>query len=323
MLVETPCHAPRPNPGEAPNDPLRTGARSPRAAPSANTERAVRSDLAIYRSWCRERGVSAVPAHPKTIAAFIDAMARVRAPATVRRYVASIAGAHRAAGATRATKSDPVRRALARMHRRRGRRQSQAEGLTGALRERLLSASGEALIDVRNRALLAVAYDTLLRRSELVALQVSDLVKRLRWRGDGAGAPLQDRPRGPGGDGLSRPRHRGAAQRVARTKRGAPGPGLSLPVTRRGGRGAGGRPGLSHLQAHGPRGEPAPRGGPGDLRAQHPGGGHPGHGRGGIAMAAIVHAGRWKSTAMVNRYGERLLARRSGAAQLARLQHRA
>ena len=43
---------------------------------------------------------------------------------------------------------------------------------------------------------------------------------------------------------------------------------------------------------------------------------------GGIPMAAILHAGRWKTTAMVNRYGERLLARRSGAAQLARLQHR-
>ena len=42
----------------------------------------------------------------------------------------------------------------------------------------------------------------------------------------------------------------------------------------------------------------------------------------GIELPAILHAGRWKSTAMVNRYGERLLARRSGAAQLARMQHR-
>ena len=44
---------------------------------------------------------------------------------------------------------------------------------------------------------------------------------------------------------------------------------------------------------------------------------------GGIGMAAILQAGRWKTPAMVNRYGERLLARRSGAAQLARLQQRA
>ena len=42
----------------------------------------------------------------------------------------------------------------------------------------------------------------------------------------------------------------------------------------------------------------------------------------GIELPAILQAGRWKSTAMVNRYGERLLARRSGAAQLARLQKR-
>ena len=42
----------------------------------------------------------------------------------------------------------------------------------------------------------------------------------------------------------------------------------------------------------------------------------------GIELPAILQAERWKSTAMVNRYGERLLARRSGAAQLARLQHR-
>ncbi|MYK32866.1 MAG: tyrosine-type recombinase/integrase, partial [Boseongicola sp. SB0670_bin_30] len=42
----------------------------------------------------------------------------------------------------------------------------------------------------------------------------------------------------------------------------------------------------------------------------------------GIGMPAILQAGRWKSVAMVNRYGERLLAQRSGAAQLARTQDR-
>ena len=42
----------------------------------------------------------------------------------------------------------------------------------------------------------------------------------------------------------------------------------------------------------------------------------------GIELPAILQAGRWKSTAMVNRYGERLLAHRSGAAQLARMQSR-
>ena len=42
----------------------------------------------------------------------------------------------------------------------------------------------------------------------------------------------------------------------------------------------------------------------------------------GIEMPAILQAGRWKTAAMVSRYGERLLAGRGGAAQLARLQRR-
>ena len=36
----------------------------------------------------------------------------------------------------------------------------------------------------------------------------------------------------------------------------------------------------------------------------------------GIGIPAILHAGRWRSKTMVNRYGEPLLARRSGAAHL-------
>ena len=39
--------------------------------------------------------------------------------------------------------------------------------------------AGERLIDDRNRALLAVAYDGMLRRSELSALQVPDLLEEM------------------------------------------------------------------------------------------------------------------------------------------------
>ena len=42
----------------------------------------------------------------------------------------------------------------------------------------------------------------------------------------------------------------------------------------------------------------------------------------GIGLPAILQAGRWKTPAMVSRYGERLLPGLSGAAQLARSQQR-
>ena len=42
----------------------------------------------------------------------------------------------------------------------------------------------------------------------------------------------------------------------------------------------------------------------------------------GIELPAILQSGRWKTTRMVHRYGERLLAQRSRAAQLAERQNR-
>lgn len=88
-----------------------------RGAISDNTERALRFDLGIYAAWCNELGLAVMPASPATVAAFVDEMAHVRAPATVRRYVASIAAAHRAVGCGRIVRSAAVRLALQRMHR--------------------------------------------------------------------------------------------------------------------------------------------------------------------------------------------------------------
>ena len=142
MLVDTLRRPPLGAGGHDDRDPFEACAMASHGALSGNTERAMRSDLAIYAAWCDERGVPALPANAETIAAFVDAMAKVRAPATVRRYVASIAAAHRALGLGKTARSEPVRRALQRMHRRKGRRQEQAKGLTGALRERLLDGRG-------------------------------------------------------------------------------------------------------------------------------------------------------------------------------------
>ena len=322
MLVET-LSGPAPaSAGCIEHDPLDACAVSARGALSGNTERAMRSDLAIYAAWCAERELPALPGSAETIAAFVDAMAKVRAPATVRRYVASIAAAHRALGLGKTAKAEPVRRALQRMHRRKGRRQEQAKGLTGALRERLLDATGDGLIDARNRALLAVAYDTLLRRGELVALQVSDIVEEV----DGAATVLVRRSKAD-------PEGRGATVYLARDSvalvrewlqrsgvregrlfrslcRGAVGEGLDASQVPRIFKAMAERAGLPVEVVQGISGHSTRVGAAQDMVA------------GGIGMAAILHAGRWKTPAMVNRYGEGLLARRSGAAQLARLQHR-
>ena len=91
----------------------------------------------------------------------------------------NIATVHKALRETNPLDSAAVRFALQRMHRRRGRRQAQVQGLTWPLRNRLIEATGDRLIDARNRALLAVGYDTLLRRAELVSVKVADLLEEI------------------------------------------------------------------------------------------------------------------------------------------------
>ncbi len=297
--------------------------RAARGAFSDSTERALRSDLAIFAGWCAEQGMRALPATAETVAAFVDAMSEARAPATVRRYITSIAIAHRALGLEKVLKSPPVRLALQRMHRKKGRRQGQATGLTWPLRQRLLDAAGDRLLDDRNRALLAVAYDAMLRRAELTSLEVPDLLEEVQ--GDGSLLVRRSKTDGEGrgeivwvgrdtvrlvGTWLDRAgisggmlfRSVGKGGRIGERLHPCQVPRIVKAMAR--------EAGLPDAVAGGLSGHSARVGAAQDMVAA------------GIELPAILHAGRWKSTAMVNRYGERLLARRSGAAQLARLQNR-
>lgn len=311
------------SPGTEFGERLVTYLKEARGAFSDNTERAVRSDVEIFTDWCEARGLRALPASAQTVALFIDTMAKVKAPATVRRYVYSIVTLHKAIQVRSPLKQPRVQLALQRMYRQRGRRQEQVRGLTWALRERMLQACSDRLIDVRNQALLAVAYDTLLRRSELVALQVSDLLVEV----DGSGTLLVQRGKtDPEGEGailylapdtvrlvqgwLNRSGvFQGHLFRSLR-KDGRLGEKLDASQIPRIYKAMAKAAGLGNGVVDSLSGHSARVGAAQDMIAC------------GIELPAILQAGRWKSTAMVYRYGERLLAKRNGAAQLAELQHR-
>ena len=169
-------------------DRLADYARQADGAFSPNTARAVKSDTAVFTAWCAERGHVPLPASPETVATFIDSMAETKKPATVRRYCASIAHLHRAAGLNDPTKATPVKLALKRMGRAHNTRQDQAAPITERVVERLLAVTKDdtSLITCRDLALVMVARDMLARRSEVVALTISDIT----WNDDGSATVL-------------------------------------------------------------------------------------------------------------------------------------
>lgn len=312
-------------------------ARAAKGAFADNTLRALAADSRIFGAWCAAVSRSMLPATPETIVAFIDAQAEMKSRATIERYRSSIAALHRAAGLPNPCTDEIVRLAVKRMSRSKGRRQKQAEPLNRTSIERMLLVKTPErlhrrvcethrdipLIALRNAALVAVAYDTLLRRSELVSLYINDLEKGA----DGAGTVLVRRSKadqeGEGAIKYLAPdtmAHIDAWLTAAELTSGP----LFRPLTK------GGRPGKIALgdaevsrvfrdlaTASGlklprlPSGHSTRVGATQDMFAA------------GFELLEVMQAGSWKTPAMPARYGERLRAQRGAARKLATLQNRA
>ncbi len=140
-----------------------------------NTERARKADWTIFEAWCDKQEVISLPASTEVLVAFIDAQAETKKVATVKRYLTTIATAHKAAGFENPVKNEFVRLAVRRMARQNGTRQKQAQGFNWPqihLALQTLDNSPRSLLD---KALVCVSYDTLCRRSETVAIRVEDI----------------------------------------------------------------------------------------------------------------------------------------------------
>jgi integrase len=154
---------------------------------SASTLRAQKADGAIFEAFCESRGAPYLPADPKTIREFIDDRVKAgKKPATIKRYVATIARVHIAANLLNPCSSESVRLGLKKMGRETSARQQQAYPLGWKDVKEFIAGAGESLRADRERAMLCVAYETLARRGELVALEVRDI----DFHPDGTGQAL-------------------------------------------------------------------------------------------------------------------------------------
>jgi integrase len=111
-----------------------------------------------------------------TIREFIEHSVKAgKKPATIKRYVATIARVYVAAKLLNPCSSEAVRLGLKKSGGRRRRGRIKRIPWGGRKLRNSLRAPGEGLRVDRERAMLCVAYETLARRGELVALEVRDL----------------------------------------------------------------------------------------------------------------------------------------------------
>ena len=147
---------------------------------SPATIRAYRVDFGEFIKFCDGIDEAALPAQPHSVVDFISKLTNSgRSSASIRRAIAGIASVHKLNRFTDPTKDPDVMLEMRRMHRKLGRASHQALGVTAEILEKMLNATESNIKGIRDRALLLVAYDTLCRRSELVALRVEDVRKKV------------------------------------------------------------------------------------------------------------------------------------------------
>ena len=142
------------------------------------TRAAYRSDFARFTAWCDTKAVPALPASPETVAAFLAHEAEQGfAASTITRRCASIRYAHRLAELEPPTNSERVKATLRGIKRAIGAAPKRKKPVLADQARTMIQAAPDGLKGLRDRALLALGFGGALRRSELVALDVADLVE--------------------------------------------------------------------------------------------------------------------------------------------------
>ena len=121
------------------------------------------------------RSATALPAVPQTLAAYLADLALTDRPSTIGRKLAAIAVAHRDAGLESPTEHGMVKRTLAGIRREKGTAPHQKTALSVEDLRRMMAPQDTSLLDRRDRALILLGFAAALRRSELVGLRCDDL----------------------------------------------------------------------------------------------------------------------------------------------------
>ena len=141
-----------------------------------NTLRAYQADMQEFIRFCTDKPCETIPARPETVSIFLlETLNQGIKSSTVKRKVSSISAVHRLLSLTDPTKHPEVMITQRKIYPQLGTRFDKAYPVTRTVLEKMLAVCGPDRHGFRNRALLLTAYESMRRRSELVALRIEDI----------------------------------------------------------------------------------------------------------------------------------------------------
>lgn len=145
------------------------------AGRSDRTKKEYERDWSYFIGWCDQQGLSSLPALPATVALYVTAHAAKLRPDTLGRRAMVVRLVHNQAGLPDPTSDPMVQQVLSGIRRTHGRAHEKKAPIIVEDLKRVIGAIPSTLIGHRDRALLLLGFQTALRRSELVGLDVEDL----------------------------------------------------------------------------------------------------------------------------------------------------
>ncbi len=129
-----------------------------------------------FEAWCRDRGLSALPAAIETVAMFVAEEAKNgMRPSTVARHLAGIRQQHLDTDYDDPTANPLIRSLLKGVRRTVGTAASRKDPATVDILRRLVGQTDTSTRGIRDRAILLLGFAGAFRRGELAALKVEDL----------------------------------------------------------------------------------------------------------------------------------------------------
>ena len=148
-----------------------------RASRAPSTLNAYAADWRRFQLWCNDQDRSSSPASAATIAEYLTSLvAKGNKPSTVERARVGIGQAHALQGMTTSTSDPLIAELMKGVRRTLGVAQKEARPIAVDELHSVVEGQPQTEMGLRNRAMILLGFMGALRRSEIVALDVDDVV---------------------------------------------------------------------------------------------------------------------------------------------------